>query len=164
MADQQPRDPIRKAARKARARRRVGNDAACYRCGETRPEALAVRRGKTICFRCDREAQGRLSLDGHHVAGANNSLLKLYVPVNDHRAELSTAQYGWPQATLENPDHSPLLAAAGCIRGAAETIAYLITTFLAWIAEMLEALDAYMLELHGAQWWRGTQIEQWEPR
>jgi hypothetical protein len=65
------------------------------------------------------------------------------VPVNDHRAELSAAQYDWPKDTLQNPDGCPLLSAAAHIRGFADTILYL-TNQLFWIAELLESLHRYL--------------------
>lgn len=57
-------------------------------------------------------------MDDHHVFGkANDPTTIVTVPANDHRAELSVAQQDWPKKTPENPDGSPLLAAAARIRG-----------------------------------------------
>src|SRR6185312_2651678 len=91
-------EPIKTYVRKQSAKRRVGENAKCD-CGETRPEAL---KAKIICEECDRKAQGKTSSDDHHVGGRNNSSVTVGVPANDHRAELSTAQYDWPRRTLEN--------------------------------------------------------------
>jgi hypothetical protein len=64
------------------------------------------------------------------------------IPVNDHRAVLSEAQYEWPKATLENPNASPLLAAAASIRGYVDLTHYFADKLLLPNAERLEALDA----------------------
>ena len=80
-------------------------------------------------------------MDLHHVAGKQNHDLTIPVPVNDHRAVLTPAMYDWAKATLENPTHSPFLAAAACIRGYIDTVRYLNDKLLPWIAEFLESAD-----------------------
>lgn len=155
-------DPITAYQRKAKAARRIGESKHC-KCGESRPEALIAGSKPIICAACDRKKRGKATLDRHHVAGKVNSRITIVVPVNDHRAILSTSQHGWPQRTLENPDNSPLLAAAACIRGFVDTIYYLIEKFLLWIPELLEALDAFLAEKLGPKWWVGTPLEKHEP-
>ena len=86
------------------------------------------------------------------------------VPANDHCAELNVAQYDWPKRTRENPDGSPFLAAAGCIRGFIDYIHYLIEKGVAWIVELLEAADAYLRTKLGPKWWVGTPLEQFAPQ
>jgi len=86
------------------------------------------------------------------------------VPVNDHRAILSPAQYDWPKETLENPDGSPLLAAAAHIRGFIDTIYYFIDKLLAWIPEFLEALHALLTKRLGPKWWRKTELQKFVRR
>jgi hypothetical protein len=86
------------------------------------------------------------------------------VPVNDHRAELSPAQYDWPKATLETPEGSPLLAGAGGIRGFVDTVIYLIKTLLLPKAEMLEVLDEYLRNKLGPKWWENTPLERFAPK
>jgi hypothetical protein len=98
------------------------------------------------------------TLDDHHVAGRRNSSVTVPVPVNDHRAILSEAQYDWPRTTLENPKGCPLLMAAGCIRGVIDTVVYLIDRLLRWIAEMLEVLSAFLVERLGPEWWLNTPL------
>jgi hypothetical protein len=92
----------------------------------------------------------------HHVAGKSNHCLTIPIPVNDHRAILSEAQYEWPKATLENPDRSPLLAIAGCIRGLIDVIGYLLDELLAWVPQYLEKLDAFLVARLGSRWWSDT--------
>ena len=157
------RDPGGAHARKVRAARRVGVNSRCA-CGETRPEALIPKKKPTICAACDREKRGRTSMDNHHVFGKANSPITVSMSVNDHRAELSSAQYDWPKETLENRHRSPLLAGAGCIRGFVDTVVYLIRKGLLWVAEALERLDALLLEALGPNWWLGTELEQFAPK
>jgi hypothetical protein len=103
-------------------------------------------------------------MDKHHPAGSANNKVTVTIPVNDHRAVLSVAQYDWPRLTLENPEGCPLLAAAACIRGFIETICYLIEKLLRWIAEMLEILSAFLDEKLGPQWWATTPVSQFAPK
>jgi hypothetical protein len=84
--------------------------------------------------------------------------------VSDHVASLNVLQYDWPKTTLENPDSSPLLAASGRNRGYTDTNAYLVDAMLRQNAEMLEALDAYLVKRLGTKWWLGTELEQFAPK
>jgi hypothetical protein len=129
-------DPIRKYQRKATAARRVGEGARCA-CGESRPEALLTRSSSIVCAACDRKSKGQTTNDKHHVAGKANSPISVTVFVNDHRAELNTAQYEWPKMTRVNPTGDPNLKIAGGIRGVILLITYL-DKFLLSGAEHLE--------------------------
>jgi len=155
----QIRDPI--AAHQRKAVRRIGLDAQCA-CGESRPEALLSRRNPAICAACDRTQRGKTTLDRHHVAGKANSEITIPVPVNDHRARLSADQHDWPRQTLENPNGSPLLVAAASLRGYSDTTIYLLETLLH--PDMLEALDAFLIEKRGPKWWIGTPMEKYARR
>ena len=157
-----PRDPGAAYERKAKAGRRVGAGAQCA-CSESRPEALISKSNPKICAGCDRKEKGKTTVDNHHVFGKANSPVTIPIPVNDHRAELSPAQYNWPKETLENPHRSPLRAGAGCIRGFVDTVVYLIEKGLLWVAETLEFLDSFLLESLGPKWWVGTALEQFAP-
>ena len=81
------------------------------------------------------------------------------IPVNDHRSVLSNVQYEWPQRTLKNPDRSPLLAAAACIRGLIDTIKYLLDELILWVATFLEKLDAALTEHFGPRWWEQFDLK-----
>ena len=142
-------DPERAYVRRAVAKRRVGNRRC--QCGEARPEALVLE--SAWCAECQRKHQGNATEDEHHYAGAANDPITIPVPVNDHRAELTTAQQQWPKQTRENPDGGPALAAAGRVRGFIDTIVYLIRKGLMWVAETLERLDAAFVEHLGPKWW-----------
>lgn len=104
------------------------------------------------------------TMDNHHPAGEANDPTTIPVPVNDHRAELNTAQADWPKETLENRDDSPLLAHAGCVRGYADTEAYLIDRTLLPRVPMLEALEKFLVERLGPKWWIGTELEKFAPK
>jgi len=160
---QTPQDPIAAHSRKVKATRRVGEDRRCA-CGEARPEALIPGSEPTSCVGCDRIQHRRSPVDDHHPAGKSNSPVTVPIPVNDHRAELSTAQQDWPRATLENPQRSPLLAAAACIRGLIDTICYLLEKLLLWVAEMLELLDKILSRKLGTRWWEKTELQRFEPK
>jgi hypothetical protein len=156
------RDPEAAYVRDAVAQRRVGVNAKCA-CGETRPHALVPNRKPTICYHCERKQRGRTTADNHHFASEANSSVTIPVWVNDHRAELSVMQYDWPKQTRENPNGSPLISAAACIRGFIDTILYLIEMGLRWIADMLETADAYLASKLGPQWWDKTELEKFAP-
>ena len=155
------RDPIAAYKREVTAARRIGVGAQCA-CGEARSEALLAGSNPIICAECDRKRNGMRTIDGHHVAGEANDPTTIPVPVNDHRAELSGAQADWPKPTLENPDGSPLLAGAGCIRGYVDTTLYLAERILLPKAEMLEILDEHLVNKVGPEWWKDTRLERFQ--
>jgi hypothetical protein len=157
------RDPIGAYKRKATAERRIGIGKKCA-CGETRPEALIPRSNPTKCSECKRKEKGQHILDRHHVAGKANSKVTIPVPANDHRAELTEAQYDWPKRTLENPDGSPQLAAAACIRGYIDSTLYLNERLLAWIPALLEKQDASITEKVGSRGRGKRQTERIKPK
>jgi hypothetical protein len=163
MAIQLPQnDPIGAHQRKNKAARR--NAGRRCTCGEGRAEALISGSKPTECHVCRRKRLGQKTTDDHHPAGSANSPITIPVPVNDHHAELSAAQRDWPKTTLENPEGSPLIAAAGCVRGFIDTVVYLVEHLLLWIAEMLEKADAYLAKKLGPKWWVGTELEPWAPK
>lgn len=155
-------DPVRTHARKATAERRVGTGAHCA-CGESRPEALITGSDPIICAECNRTMRGQSTLDEHHVAGKANSPVTVPVPVNDHRAVLTSAQNDWPKGVLDNPEGSPLIAAAAYIRGFVDTLNYLVRQLL-WVAELLEMADSYISQKLGSKWWRHTPLERFAPK
>ena len=159
MKPKPPRDPIAAFERETRAARRVGHGSRCHLCGEDRPLALIPGSKPTICAACQRKKLGHSLLDNHHPAGEANDPTTTSIPVNDHRAILSPQQYDWPQETWENPAGSPVLGGAACMRGYCETDNYLVSSLLIPKAEMLEALDAYLIKRLGPEWWVGTEME-----
>jgi hypothetical protein len=154
------RDPGAAYQREVAAERRFPPASRCA-CGETRPEAF-VSKNPVVCAACDRASRGRTTLDDHHPAGESNSPITIPIPVNDHRAELSPAQYDWPKATLENRNGSPLLARAARVRGYIDTNAYLVQGFLYDHAEFCELLDEILTQKFGPQWWLDPMFEKFK--
>jgi hypothetical protein len=157
------RNPSESHRRKVVAARRVGVNARCA-CGEARPEALISGSNPRVCAACRRTANGQPTIDEHHFAGRANNPITIPTPINDHRALLSVAQAEWPKATLANPEGSPLIAAAACVRGFVDTVLYLMERGLLWISDMLEKLDEFLMKKLGPQWWFKTGIEQFAPK
>jgi hypothetical protein len=158
------RDPEAAWVRKATAARRVGVNAKCCECDETRPEALIRNSKPTMCHECKRKEEGKTIVDNHHPFAKANSPVTIPTPVNDHCADLSVAQYDWPKKTRENPEGSPFLAAAGVVRGFIDYIHYLIEKGLAWVIHLLEAADAVLARILGPKWWVGTELEKFAPK
>ena len=154
--------PVGRYQRRARAARRVGLESQCV-CGEKRPEALIAGSHPLRCAACDRERRGQTTVDVHHVAGKANSPVTIPVPVNDHRARLTVAQDNWPKETRENPDSSPLLAAAAVLRGFIDTVSYLLER-LFWIVEMLEMAHPFLVKKLGPKWWLKMGLRQFKPK
>ena len=147
------RDPVKAWARTMRAQRRAGEEWACSSCKEDRPHAKFAE----VCFECERLARGREPLEDHHVFGRANGKALLRVPVNDHRAELSVAQYSWPPDTLSNPRDCLLREAAARLRGRADLLKYMIEDSIA-CAERLERQCATQCQhKHGGKYGRKQQ-------
>ena len=156
------RDPIGIYQREGALARRVGENKQCA-CGEARLPALNTRVKPIMCEECKRKRSGKTSMDNHHPAGKANNPTTIPVPANDH-CVLSFDQYDWRTETRENPDGSPLLAAAGCIRGFKDTVLYLIDKLLLWIADMLEMAHACLEKKLGPKWWEKTDLKQFQPK
>jgi hypothetical protein len=152
-----PEDPIRNYQRNSVAKRRKAEQSC--KCGENRPQALI-----TICAECLRKLEGKSVFDAHHPAGRANHPLTINVPANDHRAVLSDAQYDWPPDTLKNPRRTPTLAGAASIRGYCDADGYFEALCLITPARLLEALDEFLLERLGPNWWVGTKLEEFAPK
>jgi len=99
-------------------------------------------------------------MDNHHVAGKSNSPVTVPISVNDHRAELSVAQYDWNSEVLQNPEGNPLLKLSARIRGFIDTVFHLLKSLLLKIPEALELLNSILVEKLGPQWWVGTRFER----
>jgi hypothetical protein len=59
----------------------------------------------------------------------------------------------WPKETRENPDGSPLLAAAGRIRGFCDLHVYLLESLILPTAELLEHLHSFLYKTFGSKYW-----------
>jgi hypothetical protein len=158
-----PRDPIAEFERETRAARRAGLGNKC-KCGEDRPLALVPGSRPTICAACQRRKKGQSAFDNHHPAGQVNNPVTVTVNTNDHRASLTPKQYNWPKETFENPTGSPLRANAANVRGYCETSEHFVSLLLVPIAEILEALDPFLIKSLGPRWWVGTEMERFAPK
>lgn len=156
------KDPIKRGARRAKTQRRVGQDAACTRCTERRPEMLVRSSRPKLCLTCCASKNGKRVTERHHLAGKANSPVAVEIPVSDHRT-LSEAQYEWPARTLRNPDGSPLRAIAGSLRGVADFVGDLVVAFIQRLAEFAEEIDTWLCERYGL-WWKGGPFDRWQPQ
>jgi hypothetical protein len=85
--------------------------------------------------------KGHSTDDNHHPAGAANSPATIPIPVNDHRAVLSNAQYSWPTKTLQNRSGDPHLQMAASIRGYIDTRRHFIDEESREIDEEVRLID-----------------------
>ena len=165
MKGRTPKDPTRAAVRRSIARRHLGQATTCStKCGESRPPALIRNSSPRLCARCKRLKDGHRTIDNHHPAGENNSPVTVPIPVNDHRADLTDSQRDWARHVLENPDRDPVVMVVAWLRGAGETIAYLVKSFIHAAADVLECLAAYLRQRLGSHWWIGTPLERFAPK
>lgn len=121
-------------------------------CGETNPFALVGIHPDISCYEHYLLRVGKRPYEAHHVAGQHNSDVTADVPGNDHRV-LSELQRFWPDDTLRNPEHSPLLVAAAAIRGWLDVLRVIIDRGVGWIPEFLEWLNRILVDQYGADWW-----------
>ena len=142
--------------RRARRQRRLGPNAKCRTCGESDPAALLPA---DTCYACRQAQMGRSGLEKHHPAGQANDPMTVAIPANDHRV-LSDFQQQWPEATLRNPDGSPLLRAAASIRGLLDVLRLIMERTVGWIPPFLEALDSWLRDQLGGRWWDGLQWQR----
>ncbi len=147
------RDPIRNDARKARRSHQFSTDAECAVCGERDPRACVLRQVPVICYECLAAERGRSRTEKHHFPNRDNSLFMIMLPGNDHRI-LNEGQRDWPTETFRNPHGSPLLKAAGALRGWRNVMQIIIERGVGWIPNFLEDLDAWLVERLGPEWWR----------
>lgn len=159
-------------AREDKKRARLGQYAECADCGETEIRLLqrtrmgAVNGTDILCARCRLIRQGQHPKEAHHLAGRHNDPTTAKIDANDH-AVLTDAQQDWPEATLRNPDGSPLLAAAAALRGWIDVLQLMIDRTVGWIPELLEFLDRALRNVWGTNWWEAPEmegIERWLPK
>jgi hypothetical protein len=72
---------------------------------------------------------------------------------NDHRAADAYKHIDWPIETLRNPDGSPLLRAAACVRGWLDLLRVVIDRTVGWVPAFLEHLNTWLNAKLGASWW-----------
>ncbi len=121
-------------------------------CGERNPFTLIGRHPDISCYEHRLLRSGKTSHEAHHLAGQHNSDVTADVPGNDHRI-LSEMQRFWPEDTLRNPEHSPLLMMAASIRGWVEVMLVAIHRSIGWIPAQLEWLHIVLVDQLGPEWW-----------
>lgn len=141
--------------RRSRREQRFGPNAKCQICGER--DVLALVSAK-LCYACRMEQDGERASERHHVGGRANSVFAVPMPANDHRI-LGDLQQSWPDNTVRNREDSPLLSAAACLRGWLDLLRLVIDRTVSWIPPFLEALDAWLGDRFGGQWWKDLQWE-----
>jgi hypothetical protein len=143
-------DPVGTYLRAAKTVRRTGAKR-CVTCGT--PHAIVAKANPPVCARCHAIQTGRSPYEEHHPAGDINHPATVLVPIEAHRSQLTPAMYAWPKETRENPEASPLLAAAASLRGLYDTLDYLLYTLLLRVAVLLEMLDRTLRHRIGPRYW-----------
>lgn len=142
----------RDARREARLRQLGTRGPRCITCAESDPFALTLTPDGLRCYECQALAAGRSWIERQHPAGRRNHQATVPIPGNDHRV-IDDHKHDWPRDTLRNPDGSPLLRAAACLRGWLDTLRVIIDRTVGWIPPFLEQLDRWLAERLGPGWW-----------
>jgi hypothetical protein len=168
-------DAWERIAREEQKRARLGPYACCEGCGETELSCLQQTRIRSadgqlcavvLCANCRLIQQGKQPSERHHVAARRNDPTTALIPANEH-ALLSHAQHDWPEETLRNLDGSPLLRAAGALRGWLDVLQLIIERTVGWIPMFLEQLDRTLRTVMAPRWWEAPGMEgmrQWTPQ
>lgn len=154
-------DPSDRMARHDRKRETLGQYAECAVCREG--DIRTLQRAKLVdphgtpieaalCASCRIQFQGKRPTEKHHPSGKANDAFTIPIPANDH-AVLTDAQQDWPRETWRNPDGSPLLTAAGALRGWLDVLRLMLERTVGWIPAMLESLDQMLRTTIGNAWW-----------
>jgi hypothetical protein len=145
-------DEDRDARREARLRQLGTRTPNCATCPETDPFALTQTPDGLRCYECQALAAGRPWTERQHPAGRRNHPATVPIPGNDHRV-VDDLKNDWPRDTLRNPDGSPLLCAAACLRGWLDTLRLIVERTVGWIPPFLEHLDTWLTSQLGHGWW-----------
>ena len=121
-------------------------------CGERNTLTLVGHHPDISCYEHYLLRAGKKPYEAHHVDGQHNSDVTADVPGNEHRI-LSELQRFWPEDTLRNPEHSPLIVAAASIRGWLDVMLVIIDHSIGWIPGFLEWLNNILVDQIGADWW-----------
>jgi hypothetical protein len=113
-----------------------------------------------FCYEHLAELQGRSPVECQHLIGHHNDE-QLCMPFlgNLHRA-MDDGKKDWPQKTLLNPEGSPALKAAACVRAACDWAQVIVGCLMTWVALFLEWLDTRLTELHGRRWWEAIGLPE----
>jgi hypothetical protein len=113
-----------------------------------------------LCYEHRAEEQGRSPIEVHHLIGRHNDA-QLTMPFlgNLHRAT-DDGKKDWPTRTLRNPEGSPALKAAACVRSAGDLLLVIVGCVLLWVALFLEWLDKRLTDEHGPRWWETLDLPE----
>jgi hypothetical protein len=125
----------------------------CTECPESDPFALTLTSDGLRCYECLALEAGRSWTERQHPAGRRNHLATVLIPGNDHRV-VDDHKHDWPRNTLRNPNGSPLLRAAACLRGWLDTLQLVVDRTVGWIPPFLEQLDHWRTDQLGRGWWQ----------
>lgn len=123
-------------------------------CGETYWRLMTGSEpDKLLCYEHAAEAAGRSPVELQHPAGRRNDPT-FVVPMlgNLHRL-MDEDKHDWPERTLRNPEGSPMLKGAACVRAVNDWLRLIIERLLGWLPEFLEAADAALTQQHGLRYW-----------
>lgn len=113
---------------------------------------------KLLCYEHAAEAAGRSPVELQHPAGrANDPGFTTPFLGNLHRL-MDEAKREWPERTVRNPEGSPMLKGAACVRAVNDWLRLIIERLLGWLPEFLEAADAALTEQYGPRWWESLGI------
>jgi hypothetical protein len=129
-------------------------------CREQDPFALTGVHPRLVCVEHRADLEGRSWLEGSHTGGRNNLPDDVVpIPANDHGVLTYRYQAAWSRETLRNPDRSPLLRAAGALRGWMDVLRLILERTCGWVPAFLERLDAWLRLKLGERWWE--EFQRW---
>jgi hypothetical protein len=129
-------------------------------CQERDPFALTGVHPSLLCAEHRADRDGRRWLEESHTAGQHNLPNDTVpIPANDHSVVSDRLQVEWPRETLRNPDGSPVLRAAGALRGWLDTLRLILERTCGWVPTFLEGLDAWLRMKLGERWWE--EFDHW---
>lgn len=154
-------NPDDEAALEARRRALGAADPRCSipGCPERDPRALTGAYPAILCAEHRAEADGRRSIEEHHVAGQHNSPATAWLPANRHAVLTFKQQTAWPTELLRNPDGDPLLRLEAGIRGSRETITEIVDGILAPTEAELRDHRDFLAATFGPDW--AATFQRW---
>lgn len=130
----------------------LGTRTPACRCGETDPFALNGAHPNITCYECEAIVSGRPRIELQHPAGRHNRPETVPLLGNDHRV-WDAYKASWPERTFRNPEGSPLLRAAACVRCWLDLLLVIVHRTVGWVPTYLEQLDDWLGREMGPRWW-----------
>jgi hypothetical protein len=120
-------------------------------CGERDPWRLTGVAPDVLCAEHRAAAQGRDTIEDHHVAGRHNHPATVGLPANSHAALTHRQQSEWPRELLRNPDADPLVAMGARLRGSKDVIEEIVSGVLP-TSDELDELGEFLDRRDGTGW------------